>query len=180
MLFENDEKIMLRVKNGDLDSLTPLFKKYDVKLYNFFLRLTFYNIEASKELTQDLFYRIIIYRHTFNEENSFRSWIYQLARNLNIDHLKKEKTSTRLSDDTEELQDFGFSVIDEMELKEEENRLYIALYKLSKDYREILELSRFQNLQYSEISEITGISVQAVKNKVHRAMIKLKKIYFNE
>ena len=48
-LFSTDEELMLSVKEGDLDALTPIFEKYHVKMYNFFLRMT-----RERESSRDL------------------------------------------------------------------------------------------------------------------------------
>jgi DNA-directed RNA polymerase specialized sigma24 family protein len=70
-----DEEIMLAVKNGQLSELSELFERYHLPLYNFFLKLTM-DKTGSEDLTQNLFYRVIRYRHTFNTgAGSFRSWI---------------------------------------------------------------------------------------------------------
>src|SRR5687768_15637647 len=86
-----DEKIMIKVKSGQLSELTELFDRYHVPLYNFFLKLTA-DREKSQDLTQNLFYRVIRYRDTYDtEKGSFKSWIYQMARNLHVDYCKQEK-----------------------------------------------------------------------------------------
>jgi RNA polymerase sigma-70 factor (ECF subfamily) len=70
------------------------------------------------------------------------------------------------------------NAIDEMEKEGQKETLKEALGLLSPEYREIIELSRFQDLKYEEISQITGNSVGAVRVKVHRAIKKLKDVYF--
>ncbi|HMI62951.1 MAG TPA: sigma factor, partial [Puia sp.] len=64
MLELSDEKIMLLVKDGHLSELTELFDRYHVPLYNFFLRLTVDKV-ISEDLTQNLFYRVIRYRQSY-------------------------------------------------------------------------------------------------------------------
>lgn len=174
-----DEKIMLRVKDGYLAELTELFDRYHVKLFNFFLKLTF-DKAASEDLTQTLFYRLIKYRHSFKyPDGSFRSWIYQVARNVHIDFCKENR---KISD--------HFKTVDE----EHDNipglegtynewdyeQLDKALAKLNPDEREIIVLSRYQGLKYEEISRIKGISVAAIKVQVHRAMKHLRILYFKQ
>ena len=71
---------MLLVKEGHLSELTALFDRYQVNLYNFFLRLTA-DRAASQDLTQNLFYRLIRYRQSYDPSHgSFRSWIYRIDR----------------------------------------------------------------------------------------------------
>jgi len=65
-----------------------------------------------------------------------------------------------------------------MEKEQRERTLKEALGLLPMEQREIIELSRFQDLKYEEISKITGNSVGAVRVKVHRAIKKLKEVYF--
>ena len=174
-----DETIMIRVKEGALGDLSELFERYHVKLYNFFLRLT-YDKEASQDLTQNLFYRIIKYRHTFEgRENSFRAWIYQMARNIHADYYKKEKKkmeqlnkiNNNHNNVPESSDSFG---------EDDFRKLDNAMLKLKPEQREILVLSRFQGLKYDEISKIKNISVPAIKVQVHRTIKELRKIYFNE
>jgi RNA polymerase sigma factor (sigma-70 family) len=82
---------MLLVKEGHLSELTELFERYHVKLYNFFLRLTLEKA-TSEDLTQNLFYRVIKYRQSWQPANgSFRSWIYRMARNVHTDYYKQSQ-----------------------------------------------------------------------------------------
>ncbi len=172
-----DEIKMINVKNGDIDSLVPLFDKYHLKLYNFFLRLT-RNKETAEDLTQNVFSRIISYKHTFKEEYKFKTWMYQMARNVHIDHYHKNKAYFSDFEETESSPEKGIEAIDENEKTEKHEILKEAMNLLSDDEREILELSKFQDLKYDEISKITGNSVGAIKVKVHRAVNKLRNNYF--
>ena len=72
---------MLEVKEGNLDSLVPLYDAYQKKIYNFFLRVTHDRL-TSEDLTQNVFSRILSYRRSYKDVYSFKSWIYQIARIL--------------------------------------------------------------------------------------------------
>ncbi len=176
-IFSTDEELMIAVKEGDLDALSPLFEKYHVKLYNFFLRLTS-DKENSRDLTQNVFSRILKYRTSYNEKHQFKAWIYQLARNVHIDHYNKNRYWASEYDDTENIPGNDRDAQEEMEDTERKEILMEAIGQLPVDQKEVIELSRFQGLKYEEISKITGSSVPAVKVKVHRAIKKLKEIYF--
>lgn len=170
--MERDEILMIEVKNGNLDSLIPLFDKYQIKLYNFFLRLT-RSRETAEDLTQNVFSRIIAYKHTFNEEYKFRTWMYQMARNVNIDHYQKNKYYKSDYHEIESSKNDFENAVTETERNQNYDILREAINLLSPDDQEIIELSKFQ-----DISKITGNSVGAIKVKVHRAVNKLKEIYF--
>lgn len=173
----NDEQLMQKVKSGDLDSLAPLFEKHHVKLYNFFLRLT-QNKDISRDLTQNVFRRIISYRNSYDNKWKFKSWMYQIARNVHLKHYQENKFLRSDFHEMEKLEVNSKSALEEMDMASKKSTLYEALNQLSPEQRELLELSRFQGLKYQEISEITGNSVTAIKVKVHRAMHKLRELYF--
>jgi RNA polymerase sigma factor (sigma-70 family) len=172
----SDEIIMKRVKEGNLAELSVLFERYHVRLYNFMLKLTF-DRSVSQDLTQNLFYRILKYRHTFREDHSFKSWIYQLARNIHIDFCKHQQKAneryTRVEEYNQELPEEkeGFN-------EEEYEKLDRAMARLTPEQKEILVLCRFQGLKYEEISSIRDLSVPAIKVQVHRAIKQLREHYF--
>jgi RNA polymerase sigma factor (sigma-70 family) len=170
---------MLLVKEGQLSELTALFDRYQAPLYNFFLRLTL-DKAASEDLTQNLFYRVIRYRQSFEPaQGSFRSWVYRMARNIHFDHCKQEQKAPGRLTDPEEAEErlagkvSGYSEAQYQQLDE-------AMARLSPDQREILVLSRYQGLKYEEISRIKDISVAAIKVQVFRAIKQLRHLYFKQ
>lgn len=178
MKGSSDELIMNRVKNGDLAGMSVLFERYHVKLYNFMLKLTF-NRTLSQDLTQNLFYRVIKYRQTYNPNYSFKSWIYQLARNVHIDYCKQQfKESGRM----DQVENYDPNIKESNNFFDEDDyqKLDEALAKLNPEQKEIIVLSRFQRLNYEEISTIQNSTVAAVKVRMHRAIKQLRHIYFNQ
>jgi RNA polymerase sigma-70 factor (ECF subfamily) len=172
---------MLLVKDGHLSELTELFDRYHVPLYNFFLRLTLDKV-TSEDLTQNLFYRVIRYRQSYQPaQGTFRSWIYRMARNIHADHCKeKQRSPGRLTDREENEEGLpdpghttGYSETDYQRLDE-------VLAQLPPEHREILVLSRYQGLKYEEISKIKDISVAAIKVQVYRAIRQLRSLYFKQ
>jgi RNA polymerase sigma-70 factor (ECF subfamily) len=175
----SDEKIMLQVREGQLSELTELFERYNVPLYNFFLRLTL-DKALSEDLTQDLFYRVLRYRQSFEPASgTFRSWVYRMARNIYSDHLRQGlKVPGGVSGSEEGLERVAGQDVPYSEDRFE--RLDAAMAGLSPDQREILVLTRYQGLKYDEISKIKEISVPAIKVQVFRALRKLRDLYFKQ
>ena len=167
---------MNQVKMENLDNASVLFDRYNVKIYNYFFRMN-YNKDISQDLTQNTFHRMLKYRKSYNNKSSFKSWIYRIARNVFVDSISENQIQfekiENLSPDAE-------SSENEQNNKANIEALDIAIQKLNDDQREIILMSRFQEMKYREIAEILEISVPAVKVKVHRAMKKLREHYFNE
>lgn len=171
-----DEDIMNNIKNGRIQMLAILFERHHVKLYNYFLRLTG-NKTTSEDLTQDVFFRILKYRTTYRRESKFTTWMYRIGRNVHIDHLKKNKEEMPLDDIWEQKAAPGPLPHQETETKQETAFLHKALSLLPPAKKEILVLSRFQEMKYNEISNILGCSLASVKTQVHRAIKDLRKTY---
>ena len=176
-LQKTDEQLMLEVKSGELDSLAPLFEKYHIRLYNFFLRMT-NDTNISEDLTQNVFQRILSYRESYNEKWMFRSWMYQISRNAVNKQYNNQKLIITDIKDTEQIASETNSAIEDLELETQKEVLHEALKKLPIEQREIIELARFQGLKYREIAEITGNTIPAIKVKVHRAINKLRELFF--
>jgi len=173
----SDEVIMRHVKDGNLAEMSVLFERYHVKLYNYLLKLTF-DRTVSQDLTQNLFYRVLKYRHTYDEQHSFKSWIYQMARNIHIDYCK-EKTKSNTSDVRRDENAENIPEIPPVYSEEQYSLLEKALQLLSPDQLELIVMSRFQGMKYEEISAITRSSVPAIKVQMYRAIRQLRTHFFN-
>jgi RNA polymerase sigma-70 factor (ECF subfamily) len=168
---------MTRVKQGDLDQLAVLYERYSRVLFAFFFKTTL-DSQASEDLVQTVFFKIIKYRERYRaEEGSFRTWMFRIAHNARIDHyhsLGHSRNEVRmakedLSTDTDPNED--------LLTKENSRRLKEALGRLTDEQREVLILSRYQGLKYEEIAGILKCRVGTVKARVFRAVEKLRRVY---
>jgi len=171
-----DNKIMEEVKDGKVEKLAILFERHHVMLYNFFLRLTA-NRSISEDLVQDVFFRILKYRSTYKGESKFTIWMYQIARNAHVDYLRKQKRQFSLEEQTQEAVSQEPTPEEKIEQGQDVVMVREALAMLPLRKREVLVLSRFQNLKYKEIAELLGCHIGTVKTHVHRAIKELGKIY---
>jgi RNA polymerase sigma factor (sigma-70 family) len=85
-----DNVLMQKVRDGDLAKMAVLFERHHRALFRYFLRLTG-NREFSEDLVQDVYFRMLKYRHTYRDGNPFTSWMYQVARNAHLDGVQKRK-----------------------------------------------------------------------------------------
>lgn len=172
----SDIELMLAVKDGQVEKLGLLFERHHVALYNFFLKLTA-NREISEDLVQEVFLRILKYRTTYRGENKFTSWMYQIARNARTDYYRKRKLEVSGEGDLEPVSQDPMPA-EEVESGMEAQLLRKALNKLPYKKREVLVLSRFQNLKYHEIAKVMDCPVSTIKVLVHRAIKDLRTIFY--
>lgn len=172
-----DTELMTCVRDGDVRRLAPLYERHRDRLYNFYVRMTG-DRDASEDMVQEVFFRMLKYRHTFRGEGEFTAWMYHLARNVRLDNHRKQKGGPATDQDVDALASDDPHPQDRMEREEETDLLRRALARMAAERREILILSRYQDLRYDAIAVILGCSVEAVRVRVHRAMNELRTIYF--
>ena len=160
---------MLQVRNGVVDGMAVLFDRYQVLLFNFFYRQNG-DRAGSEDLVQETFYRILKYRQSYRPGMSFRTWLYQIARNVRNDRLSRRPNEVEL----EEAPVPSVAPVDTVEGRQQVALLNRALMQLPADKRELLVLSRLQGLKYEEIAQILGCEVGTVKVRVHRALQDLR------
>ena len=167
-----DHDIMLSVREGDVQKLGLLFNKYSKEIFNFF-QFQIKDRLKSEDLLQNVFYNILKYRHTFKNGSNFKAWMYTIARNEKNKHFKHDKVKT-IDMDPEHANEEKSNPENDLERKTEMKHLKKALEKISPDNRELIILSRFNGLQYKQISEIMGCKVGTIKVRMYRAMKELK------
>jgi len=172
-----DEMIMKAVKRGDLQQASLLFDRYNKRIYNFLARMTV-DRSLAEDLTQNVFLRIIKYRNSYREGAKFHSWIYQVARNVFSDHYQANKNKNKSFIDIEMVGE-NIRHNEESELRDErEELLHKSMAKLGPEQRELLILTRFQQMKYEEVALIMDTTAANIKVKVHRAIAKLREHYF--
>ena len=166
---------MQAVRKGDLGALAVLFERHHRPLFNYFVHING-NRDRSEDLVQDVFFRILKYRQSYKPDQPFRAWMYQIARNAQADSASRGRLEVELGE-----KEFPSPVLtdDSLKRKQEISLLKRAIGQLPPDKRELLVLSRFQNLKYEEIASLLGCEVGAVKVRVYRAVKALSQIYLD-
>jgi RNA polymerase sigma factor (sigma-70 family) len=169
---ESDETVMLDVRRGDTQRLAILFERYHARLFDFFSRLNG-NPAASEDLVQEVFFRVLKYRNTFQEGSRFRTWMYQIARNVRFQHHRQNPLVESVQDNR------VLFPPDSLQNDEEARLLQCALQELPEETRELLILAWLQEMPYAEIADLLGVEVGAVKVRVHRGLKRLRELYLN-
>ena len=163
---------MLKVKAGNLDLLGLLYERYKRPLFGFFYHMN-HDKMLSEDLVQNVFTRVIKYKHSFRGDGHFKTWIFHIARNLNIDHYRKNKKTEPIELLMEHRKVYEYD--DDSQDKELElTKLEKALEMLDDEKKELLTLSKLNNMKYKDIGELYDCTEGAIKVKVFRAMKALK------
>ena len=165
----------MQVRAGDVEQLSILFERHHGRLFGYCLGILG-NRESARDLVQEVFFRLLKYRDSFRPEAPFAPWLYRLARNACIDHLRKSGRERPTEPDLDR-PDPTPLVTDELEHRDELARLQAALARLPEDKRELLLLARSGTLSYEQIAALLGCSVGALKVRVHRALHLLREAY---
>lgn len=177
----SDHELMLSVRDGQIARLGVLFERHHGPLFGFFVRLTGQRT-LSEDLVQQVFYRILKYRHTYRDEGKFSAWMYHLGRKVVADHYRRNRTGETVEQSESDLERIPDENVDSGEQAARNDDLALmqkAFAELPLDQREILTLHRFQHLPHSDIARLLDCSVGAAKVRLHRAVNALRDTYFH-
>lgn len=169
---------MLKVKSGDVEKLGLLFHRYSGRLFGFFYRMLG-DAVTSEDLVQNVFMRMLKYRHTYSETGNFEAWAFHLARNIHKDHVRKNKRyhwHEDMSSWEGKLKETNNQEVQTVR-SDELSTLESAMRTLVPEKRELLELTRFQKMKYDQVAQLLGVTESAVKVRVHRTLKELREVY---
>jgi len=160
---------MLRAAAGEKDAVGPLFDRHADGLYAYFMHLLGDRATAL-DLVQTVFERILRYSTSFRAEASFRTWMFQIARNVQHTHFRRRAAIRQREEAWAEAVQPDPSPEEETQLRVLER----ALRDLPPDKREILLLAKYSGLRYCEIAGLLSSTEGAVKVRVYRALEALR------
>lgn len=178
-----DRNLVTSLRSGNTKAFEVLFYRYRIPIFNLAYRMVG-NKEEAQDLTQETFIKVLKGIDTFDSERNFFSWLYKIATNVCLDHLRKQSRQPKKSSEPMDI-DGGVEVgliavdssLDFIDRKATQEAVSEALKKLSEHYRLILILRELQGLKYAEIAEIMDISIYSVQTTLFRARKLFKKEY---
>lgn len=163
---------MLEVSLGNALAFRGLYEKYKGPIMSYVRNMVRDN-SVTEEVTQEVFLRVYRARARYNSSAKFSTWLWTIARNCALDHLRKKKESYTedLPESVRDIPDLDSLSDPEAALLEASDKQMIQrlIDKLSPAQREALSLRTFGEMSYDEIAETMEISVGAVKTHIHRA-----------
>jgi RNA polymerase sigma factor (sigma-70 family) len=170
---DNAEIIIAEVLAGNREAFAILVDQYKSGLYRLLLGLGASHQDA-QDLAQDTFIQAYQKLRSHNEQSSFAAWLYAIAINR-FRSQKRRKAFSFSGGSILEERDQAPTPEERYMIKENKLELQKKLARLPERYRIVLLLRYTNELTYEEIAAITGITLHQVKNRLHRARLKLKK-----
>jgi RNA polymerase sigma-70 factor (ECF subfamily) len=184
---DRDAALVEALRNGDPQAMEQLVETYADRAYRLTLRITG-SKEDAEEATQDALWTAGRKIHTFKGDSAFGSWLYRIAANAAYMKLRARKAKAReiaIEDVLPSLDDGGlhFEPMDDWSPRVEEQTLNgelrdvldAAIAELPPDYRTALVLHDIEGLPNPDVAETLGISLPAVKSRIHRSRLYLRK-----
>lgn len=177
----DDKNLVEQAKQGSQEAFGALITLHEKKIYALCYRMTG-NPHDAQDTAQEAFFSAWRSLPTFKGDSAFGTWLYRLATNACIDHLRKQKrrTTTSLSygdDDTEfqlELTDPSLTPDKKLEQKEIMQSLHEGLDALPPHHRDVLLLRELSGLTYQEIAERLHLDLGTVKSRIARGRTALR------
>jgi RNA polymerase sigma factor (sigma-70 family) len=173
----SDSELMRQVRGGLTAALATLFERHHARVYGYCLRMTG-NRSTAEDLVQDVFMKMLKYKATFKNDSDLVPWMFGIARNSCLAHLKR-RANDRLPAQPADEEAATDSNDGEPADDRQTELVRRALLRLPAEKREVLVLSRYEYKSYDEIARVLDCSVGAVKVRVHRAMKQLREIYLD-
>ena len=173
-----DFAIVKQVQAGNVSAFDHLIRKYRERVYGVVYNLTA-NREDAADLTQDAFIKAFQSINRFQGHCSFFTWLYKIAINTTLSHLRKNRLRSFFS--LEKIHEDGTNaqILEQLTdkkgadrdtyLKELQEKLNEALLKLSIPHRTVITFFEIDGLSHSEIAEVMGCSEGTVRSRLHYA-----------
>ena len=179
-----DEELMLRYRDGDLRAFEELYRRHRVGLYRF-IAWRSPRRDWVDEIVQDSWANLHHARNRYQPDASFRTYLYQIARNRLLDLLRQQApllaadlgTGTDGRDVFDALADAAQDVLTPdaaLANKQRNDSLHQALAALPSEQKEAVVLHQFSGMSLAEIAAVVAAPVETVKSRLRYAMRKLR------
>ena len=181
----DEQSLIAASKDGDSAALDTLVRAHQDRVYGFAMRMC-RNVEDAKDILQETFLGMVRSLREFREESKFSTWLYRIAANaclkkrrrgvhdptpeqeLSLDELMPRPDAEGRKPEIADWSDDAERALLRGELS---GRMEAAIDKLPKEYKIVLVLRDVEGLSAEETAQAVGLSVAAVKSRLHRARV---------
>jgi RNA polymerase sigma-70 factor, ECF subfamily len=166
--------LLARAKNGQQSAFGQIYNHFFKKIYTFI----YYRVghkEVAEDLTEDVFLKAYKKIASINNDASFESWLYQIARNKVIDYYRDKKITVAL-DEIENSLEYETNVVEVINLEEQQIVLLKILKELGPEQQAVLKMKFFEELDNATIAALMNKTEGAIRVIQHRAIVKLQEL----
>ncbi len=181
-----DQEVVLRARTGEDAAYRELVRRYERPVFSLVFRMV-RNRELAEDLSQETFIKVLNALDSYRPEFKFSSWVFKIANNAAIDHLRRRELDTLSIEGSPhaetpqmieatalQLGERGETALEEVENKELGGEIERAIAKLRPEYRTCILLRHVEGRPYEEIAEILNLPLGTVKTYIHRARNELR------
>ncbi|MEK6769563.1 MAG: sigma-70 family RNA polymerase sigma factor [Gemmatimonadota bacterium] len=181
-----DQEVVALARAGKEAAYRELLRRYERPVFSLIYRMV-RDRELAEDLAQESFVKVLNALDSYKPEYKFSSWIFKIANNAAIDHLRRREIVTlsldgapgaRTADEVEatalQAVDRSESALDELEAKELGTSIEQAIARLRPEYRACILLRHVEGRAYEEIAATLDLPLGTVKTYIHRARHELR------
>lgn len=181
-----DQEVVTRARKGEEAAYRELVRRYERPVFSLIFRMV-RNRELAEDLSQETFVKVLNALDSYRPEYKFSSWVFKIANNAAIDHLRRRELDTLSLEGSPhaetpeaveatalQIGDRQESPLDAVEARELGGQIEQAIAQLRPEYRSCILLRHVEGRAYEEIAEILGLPLGTVKTYIHRARNELR------
>lgn len=165
MDFGSEQELIQDLQRGDQRAFAAVYQAFNEGVFAYCLKILA-DRQLAEDVLQETFVKVQQHARSIQRNESFRSWIFRIARNEALMQLRKGRLDGQLDDESVWSEETPHQHLVTLERSEIVNRL---LDSLKHEYREVLVLLVYENMSYAEIAAITGATESSVKSRIFRA-----------
>jgi RNA polymerase sigma-70 factor (ECF subfamily) len=181
-----DQDVVLRAREGQEAAYRELIRRYERPVFSLIYRMV-RDRETAEDLAQETFIKVLNAIASYRPEFKFSSWVFKIANNTAIDHLRRRELDTlslqgsphastpdAIEATTLQVSDGSETPLDEVEARELGAEIEVAINQLRPEYRSCILLRHVEGRPYEEIAEMLDLPLGTVKTYIHRARHELR------
>ena len=181
-----DQEVVSLARHGQDAAYRELVRRYERPVFSLVYRMV-RDRELAEDLSQETFVKALNAIESYRPEFKFSSWIFKIANNAAIDHLRRRELDTLSLDGSPhaetpeaieatalQIGDRQETALEEVEARELGGEIETAIARLRPEYRSCILLRHVEGRAYEEIAEILGLPLGTVKTYIHRARDELR------
>ncbi|HEY7028310.1 MAG TPA: sigma-70 family RNA polymerase sigma factor [Gemmatimonadales bacterium] len=181
-----DQEVVALARDGREAAYRELIRRYERPVFSLVLRMV-RDRQLAEDLSQETFIKALNAIGSYRPEYKFSSWIFKIANNAAIDHLRRRELDTLSLDGAPhaatpgeieatalQVGDKGETPLEELEARELGSAIERAIAQLRPEYRACILLRHVEGLAYEEIAQSLDLPLGTVKTYIHRARHELR------